>query len=215
MVVAIDGPSGVGKSTVSRRVAKELGARYIDTGAMYRAVALGLSDEGIKVDNVKGLDVFLNAMEFSFEGELVLLNDVDMTQKIREAEAGELASKYASLTKVRRRLVEMQRDYAKSGSVVMEGRDITTVVLPKADFKFFLTASPEVRAKRRLADEKSTDNRNIEEVAGDINARDERDSTRKDSPLKKAEDAIEIDTGLLSIDGVVEKIMGQIKERGL
>ena len=181
VVVAIDGPSGVGKSSVSKLLAKELNASYIDTGAMYRAVALGISDLGIKVDETGRIEKFLNSMEFVFKGERVFLNKVDLTEKIREGEAGALASKYSSLPVIRGRLVEMQRSYVGSASVVMEGRDITTVVLPGADIKFFLTASPKVRAKRRLMDEKNTDGREIEEIAQEINLRDERDSTRKDS----------------------------------
>lgn len=218
VVVAIDGPSGVGKSTVSRLLAERLSARYIDTGAMYRAVALGAFNEGILAEDCEPLEKFLRDMKFSFEGEnseRVILNGVDLTEKIRDAAAGELASRYSSLSILRRRLVRMQREYAKAGSVVMEGRDITTVVLPDADFKFFLTASPEIRARRRLMDEKSAPGRSIDEVARDINARDERDSTRKDSPLQKAKDAAIIDTGLLGIEGVVDKMMTLIDGRGI
>ena len=215
IVVAIDGPSGVGKSTVSRLLAERLKARYVDTGAMYRAVALGLSSDGINVDEFERIEKFLASMKFSFEDDRVILNNTDLTKRIREPRTSGLASKYSMLPAVRKRLVWMQKEYARFGSVVMEGRDITTVVLPEADIKFFLTASPEVRARRRQNDEKSTDERNLEEVVKDINARDERDTTRKESPLLKAVDAIEIDTGELSAEEVLVQMMNEIDKRGL
>ena len=212
--VAIDGPSGVGKSTVSRLLAEKLGALYVDTGAMYRAVALGADRAGIKADDEESLKDFLSTMELGFNGERVNLNGVDFTEMIRDAPVSVLASIYSSIPIVRARLVAIQRELAGSAKrVVMEGRDIGTVVLPGAEIKFFLIASEEVRAARRLGDEKSLDDRNIEDVAKDINARDLRDSTRKDSPLSIAEDAITIDTGILPIEGVVSKMMELIEKR--
>ncbi len=216
IIVAIDGPSGVGKSTVSRLLAKKLNAHYVDTGAMYRAIALGAMEAGIGIDDGEKLMEFLKHAKVVFDEGLVLLNGVDLTEKIREPGIGELASIYSSSPLVRGRLVFIQRKLAASASkVVMEGRDIGTVVLPEADIKFFLDASSEIRAARRQADEKSLDERSIEDVAEDMNERDLRDTTREDSPLKMADDAIRIDTGLLSIDDVVREMMTKIEERGL
>ena len=158
--VAIDGPSGVGKSTAAKRIASRLDALYVDTGAMYRAVAVGAFMAGIGPkdgpDGEGALREFLSSMELSVARERVSLDGVDLTERIREAEASELASRYSSLPIVRARLVDMQRELAASTKrVVMEGRDIGTVVLPDADIKFFLTAPDDVRAGRRHKDEKS------------------------------------------------------------
>lgn len=216
MTVAIDGPSGVGKSTVSKLLAGKLNAHYVDTGAMYRAVALAANDARIRSDEVEKLKDFLVKMKFVFEEGMVVINGVDLTQRIREPVVGELASIYSSSPLVRGRLVAIQRKMASSASkLVMEGRDIGTVVLPEADIKFFLDASFEIRAARRQADEMSPEDRSIEDISKDMEARDERDSTRGDSPLKIADDAILIDTGLLIIDDVVEKMMTSIEQRGL
>ena len=212
--IAIDGPSGVGKSTVAKRIAEKLAALYVDTGAMYRAVALGADMAGIKADDEEALMDFLSTMELGFDGERVALNGVDFTDKIREAPADELSSIYSSLPAVRTRLVDIQRELAGSANrVVMEGRDIGTVVLPKAEIKFFLDAPEDARAHRRLNDEKSTGKESIEEVDSAMRLRDLRDKTRKESPLKSADDAVFIDTADLNVDGVVEIMMGLIEER--
>lgn len=214
--VAIDGPSGVGKSTVSRLLADKLNAHYVDTGAMYRAVALGACEEGIGVEDGERLMEFLTKVKLVFDEGLVLLNDVDLTQRIRESGVGELASVYSTSPLVRGRLVFIQRKLAASASkLVMEGRDIGTVVLPDADIKFFLDASFEIRAARRHADEKNLVDLNMADIADELNERDLRDTTRVDSPLKMADDAIRIDTGLLTIDEVVNEMMRRIEERGL
>jgi cytidylate kinase len=214
--IAIDGPSGVGKSTVSRLLADKLNAHYVDTGAMYRAVAIGLDEAGVDVHDGEQLMEYLKAVNLVFDGGLVLLNDVDFTERIREPGVGALASKYSASTLVRGRLVFIQRKLAASASkLVMEGRDIGTVVLPEADMKFFLDASVDVRAKRRHADEKNLVDLSLEDIEDELNERDTRDTTREDSPLKMADDAVRIDTGLLTIDEVLSEMMRMIEERGL
>ncbi|MEE9543451.1 MAG: (d)CMP kinase [Thermodesulfobacteriota bacterium] len=212
--VAIDGPSGVGKSTVALRVAEKLDALYIDTGAMYRAVAVGADMAGIGLGDEEVLNDFLSTMELGFNGDRIALNGVDFTEKIREPRASELASIYSSISIVRARLVEIQKELAASADrVVMEGRDIGTVVLIDADIKFFLTASVEVRTQRRVHDEKSLCKETKEDVDSAMRLRDLRDKTRKDSPLKKAPDAVEVDTAGLNIEGVVDIMLNLIEER--
>jgi cytidylate kinase len=212
--VAIDGPSGVGKSTVSRRLAEKLGALYIDTGAMYRATAIGADRAGVDPNDEAGLSEFLSTMELGFIGERIHLNGVDFTGEIRGAKADKLASIYSSLPAVRSRLVDIQRELAsKAERIVMEGRDIGTVVLKEAEIKFFLTATEEVRASRRYTDEKSAGKESLEDIGSAMRERDLRDKTRKASPLVKAKDAKEIDTGALDIDGVVDLMMKHIEER--
>jgi CMP/dCMP kinase len=200
MVVAIDGPAGAGKSTVARAVADALDFTYLDSGAMYRAVALDLLQKGgTASEQAKELDIEL--------GDRVVANGRDVTEAIRSPEVSEAASRIATNEKVREALVEKQRALLAQGDWVVEGRDIGTVVAPDADVKVFLTASPEERARRRAA-ELGTD---VETVQRDQALRDAQDRSREHSPLVKAPDAKEIDTTGLSVDEVVARIVELVR----
>ena len=215
--VAIDGPAGAGKSTVSKAAAKELEFLYIDTGAMYRAAALFALNNGIDVVNnaeelvklLGGMDI---AIDYDKRGQRVFLNGIDVSDEIRTNEISKGASNVAKIPKVRERLVKLQQDMAKKGNVIMDGRDICSTVLPNASVKIFLTASVDSRAKRRYKElmEKGMDT-TFETVKLDIAARDKNDSEREVSPLKRAEDAVLVDTSDMSFDEVVEKIKDMIK----
>jgi len=210
-VIAIDGPSGVGKTTVSKLVAKKLDFRYVDTGAMYRAVALGAVDEGVNIDDEGELKKFLSRADLSFGGgERILLNGRDYTKKIREPLSGELASRVSSKKAVREFLVGLQRRLGKEGRVVMEGRDIGTVVFPDADVKVFLDARAAVREKRRHGE---LSGYRFDEVAKGIEERDRRDRERVHSPLRPADDAVYVDTTDMGIEEVAERLLNIIKER--
>ena len=211
MNVAIDGPAGAGKSTIAKLVAKKLGLVYVDTGAMYRAVALFLLESGIDVndkaavaDKVKGANV-----DIKYEDGIqnVYLNGVNVTGRLREEAVGNTASLTSAVPEVRAQIFSLQRGLAERGGVIMDGRDIGTVVMPDADVKIYLTASSEVRANRRVKElqEKGVE-ANFEEIKKDIEERDHRDMTREISPLKQAEDAILVDTSDMTIEEVVEKI---------
>ncbi len=200
MVVAIDGPAGAGKSTVARALAAELGFTYLDSGAMYRCVAMAARERGAQPAAVaEGLSIEL--------GGRVLLDGRDVTEAIRTREVGELASRAAADPAVRRSMVAKQRELLAQGDWVAEGRDIGTVVAPDADVKVFLEASPEERARRR-ASELGADPRT---VLAEQTMRDERDRTRTDSPLAAARDATTLDTTGLSIDEVVERIAAMVR----
>ncbi|MDR1018388.1 MAG: (d)CMP kinase [Lachnospiraceae bacterium] len=215
--IAIDGPSGAGKSTIAKLVAKERGAIYVDTGAMYRALAIFFIDNGIDGDDknlvankVKSANVELKYIDGV---QKVILNGEDVTARLRKEEVGNMASKTSSVPEVRKALLELQRDMAKKNDVVMDGRDIGTMVLPNADLKIFLTASSDVRAKRRydeLVEKGETPD--FDSIKADIEERDYRDSHREIAPLKKADDAIEIDSSNMSIEEVVDEIVKAIKE---
>ena len=213
LVIAIDGPSGSGKTTVSRRLAEELGFRYVDTGAMYRAVALSVYEAGVDIESDAALDAFCSeaTVEYVVETGAISVNGKDYTDKIRSLEAGRAASVVSSKSPVRRLLVDYQRGLAKGGSLVMEGRDIGTVVLPGADLKIFLTAEHGVRAGRRHGE--LGPGVTAAHVSVEIDARDRRDTERADSPLKKADNAVSIDTGSLDVEGVVGHILDCIEER--
>lgn len=213
LVIAIDGPSGSGKTTVSRLLAEELGLRYVDTGAMYRAVALAVYEAGIDIESAEAIETFCSevAVEYDTDTGAIVINGKDYTGEIRSLEAGRAASIVSSKSAVRRLLVDYQRGLAREGAVVMEGRDIGTVVLPGADLKIFLTAPSGVRAGRRHVE--LGPDVTAARVSSEIDARDRRDTTRTDSPLKKAEDALGIDTSSLDANGVVTKILGYIEER--
>lgn len=208
IVVAIDGPSGVGKTTISKRVADRFSLKYVDTGAMYRALAVGAEEAGVDIDNDESLSEYLSSIEITFKDGRIYLNGKDLTERIREPDAGVLASKASSKTLVRDFLVAEQRRLGLGGGVVMEGRDIGTVVFPDADLKIFLTAREDVRALRRHGDymEKGITGKGVGEVKEELNARDKRDTTRANSPLVKASDAVTVDTSEMTIEGVVEKI---------
>ncbi len=215
-VIAIDGPSGVGKSTVARLLSQRLKFRYIDTGAMYRAVAVAASEAGIDIDSDEELENFLRGVSIHFgEDNKIFLNDRDLTRTIREPHAGPLASRVSQKRPVREFLAALQRTLGEGGNVVMEGRDIGTVVFPDADVKIFLDAASAVRAGRRRLELEQTagiEPERLEEVAHELEKRDRRDSTRTLAPLKKAADAVYVDTSELSVEDVVQRIMEIVKE---
>jgi CMP/dCMP kinase len=216
-IVAIDGPAGAGKSTVAKRVADRLGFIYIDTGAMYRAVAWKTVQEGVPLSDEDAITVISERMTIRFDrsnGQRVTADGIDVSEAIRTAEVTRLSSPVSAISGVRRRLVDMQREMACSGGVVMEGRDIGTVVFPNAEVKVFLTASPEERARRRHLEltEKGVES-SVDDLIGQMRERDHRDSTREDSPLKQADDAIAVDTDGLTIDQVVDTILSLCKKR--
>lgn len=210
--VAIDGPAGAGKSTIAKLVAKEFDLMYINTGAMYRAVALVARDNNIDDTNIEGLCSLIDTLDMRFENDDLILNDVNIQEQITMPEISAIVSKYASIQEVRTKLVKLQRDMSSKFDVIMDGRDIGTVVLKDSKFKFFLTATPEARAERRY---KELNNRgldvNYSTILEDIIKRDYTDSNRQIDPLRKADDAIEIDTTGLSISEVIEKICLNIK----
>jgi len=212
--IAIDGPGGVGKTTVSKRVAELLGFAYVDTGAMYRAAAVAADDAGIAPDDAEAIARFASTLDAGFESGTgrVTINGADYTGRIRGEEAGSLASTYSALAPVREALTTAMRAIASTGPVVMEGRDIGTVVLPGAGLKVFLDADPAVRAERRHAELGGAD---VETVGKKIEERDLRDSTRAAAPLKRADDAVVVDTTGLAIDEVVERIMELARSRGI
>ncbi len=217
--IAIDGPAGAGKSTIAKLVSKTFGIIYLDTGAMYRAVALKAVNEGIDTSSVSALSKLVECIDikidYSMGEQRIFVDGKDVTSLIRTPEVSIGASNVAVVPEVRLKMVELQRAIAKENSVVMDGRDIGTYVLPDADFKFFLTASVEERAKRRFLEQtqKGLTGISLEEVKKDIEYRDNNDSNREFAPLKKADDAIEVDTTSLNIEQVAEKIIGYIKDR--
>ncbi len=207
--IAIDGPAGAGKSTIARRLAKELGYYYVDTGAIYRTVAYFLDLLGISPKDVDGVERYLDeltiAIEYDEEGKQhMLMNGMDVTDDIRTPDISQKASLVSAHAMVRDMLLDMQRDLAKKHNVIMDGRDIGTVVLPRATVKIFLTASAEVRAQRRTAELIAKgQNANFNQVLKDIQQRDYQDSHRPIAPLKQAKDAVLLDTSDLDIEGVV------------
>jgi CMP/dCMP kinase len=209
IIVAIDGPAGAGKSTVARAVAARMGFLHVDSGAMYRAVALWALENNIDpADDHKVVPLTENAAIVLDNGR-VELNGRDVSAAIRRPEVSAAASKVAAIPGVRRELVRKQQQYAERVSVVMEGRDIGTVVYPRAQVKIYLDASPEVRARRRV-DELGGD---YNEVLNEIIGRDRRDATRADSPLRQAEDAVYLDTGALSQEEVIGAVLRIVREK--
>lgn len=207
-VIAIDGPAGAGKTTVAKLLAERLNITYVNTGAMYRAVALiyRRRNDGDPVEIAESLKI-------EFRGDRVFLEGEDITDELYTPEMSKLSSDLSAISGVRRALVTRQREQALSGPVVMEGRDIGTVVFPDAEVKFFLTASSEERARRRK--QQFGDPRPLEEIKKEIEERDLQDSTRADSPLCPAEDAIVIDTTGVPLERVLEILIKHIREKGL
>lgn len=211
-LIAIDGPAGAGKSTVAKLVAARLKINYLDTGAMYRAVALYLNSKNLSPSD--DLSNALDHVEFRYENGDLYLNGTKVADQIRSAQAGKLASDFAVNPSVRSRLTDLQRKICRNGQFVVEGRDIGTVVLPHAQVKIFLTASFEERVKRRLKELQGKGvNLTFEEVANLMRLRDEQDSKRSLAPMKPAEDAIIIDTTGKSIEQVVEEICQIVSRR--
>jgi len=214
MIIAIDGPSGSGKSTLGRMLARELNLLYIDTGSMYRAVALATLEAAIDPTDSEAVVTVAGVAEIDLEGDpdslKVLLNDRDVTEEIRTERVTAMSSVVSTIPGVRRAMVERQREMGQRGAV-LNGRDIGTVVFPNADIKFFLTASPEERAERRFNEDRLTNaNVSFEQTMTEMIERDRRDSTRVDSPLKVAEDAIVIDSSALSIEEVFARMMEHV-----
>lgn len=209
--VAIDGPAGAGKSTIAKLVAKEKGYIYVDTGAMYRGLAIHFLDKGIVAeDTEKIVDACQDAdVTICYENgvQQVYLNGVNITSRLRDEAVGNMASKSSALPAVRAKLLELQRNLARTQDVIMDGRDIGTCVLPEADVKVYLTASVETRAKRRYDElvEKGV-SCDLNEIAKDIEERDHRDMTREIAPLKQAEDAVLVDSSDMTIEEVVKAI---------
>ncbi len=216
--IAIDGPAGAGKSTIAKSLAKKLDMIYVDTGAMYRAMGLYFLEKHIAEDDVEAIEAELDNVTVSIEyvnGEqLVILNGRNVNGQIRTQEVGQMASATSVHKKVREKMVELQQKLAETTSVVMDGRDIGTVVLPKAEVKIYLTASSDVRAKRRF-DEMTAKGVvcEFEELKKQIEERDYRDMHRENSPLCKAEDAVELDTSELSIEEVLGRMQEIIEEK--
>lgn len=209
LIVAIDGPAGAGKSTIARSLARRLGATYIDTGAMYRAVALWALRAGIPLDDMHKLEQLARESSIEFASDSIQLNGEDVTAAIREPAVTDAASKVSMVPGVRRALRAQQRRIAEENSVVMEGRDIGTVVFPEAQVKIFLDADPQVRAGRRAREIGAA----LDRVARDIAERDARDRSRREAPLTQAPDAEYIDSTRLTPEQVEEAILKIIRRR--
>ena len=210
--VAIDGPAGAGKSTIARRLAAELGYRYVDTGAIYRTVAYFMDLWGVSPKDVDGVNRYIDELtveiEYDEDGlQHMIMNGMDVTKDIRTPDISQKASLISAHACVRDMLLDMQRELAEQNNVVMDGRDIGTVVLPRATVKIFLTASPEVRAKRR-SDELSAKGPKVDynKVLKDIQQRDYQDTHREIAPLKMSRDSIKVDTSDMTIEEVLEKL---------
>ena len=209
--IAIDGPAGSGKSTIAKIIAKKLNITYLDTGSMYRAFTYYALENNVESDDKNGIDKLLNSIDLVLDKGNVFVNDKDVTKEIRYENIDKNVSKYAAIKEVREKMVNIQRDISKGKSVIMDGRDIGSVVLPNADFKFYMDASAEERAKRRYL-------QNIErgkevpydDILKDIKLRDENDKNREVDPLVICEDATIIDTSNMTIDEVVNFIINKV-----
>ena len=214
--IAIDGPAGAGKSTIAKAVAKRMGFVYVDTGALYRAVGLYMLDRGISIDDaeevVKALPEITVDIEYMDEAQQVILCGKNVTSRLRTQEVGEAASVTSQYPEVREKLMELQRSLAERYDVVMDGRDIGTVVLPDADLKIYLTADSRIRAKRRY-DELIGKGEKAEfsEILKEVEERDRRDMNRETAPLKKADDAVEVDSSCMTVSEVEDRIRELIR----
>lgn len=210
--VAIDGPAGAGKSTIAKLVSKEFNLMYINTGAMYRAVALKAKENNLSPSDIEKICDLIETMKMEFKEDDLILNGENVQDKITVPEISSIVSEYAKIKEVREKLVKLQREMSKKFNVIMDGRDIGTVVLKDAPFKFFLTATAEERAHRRFLELKGRDIPcDYDKILSDIIERDYKDSHRETDPLRKADDAIEIDTTGLNIKEVTEKINSYIR----
>lgn len=214
ITVAIDGPAGAGKSTIAKMVGNKFNLMYINTGAMYRAITLKAMEMKISSNNIQALCKLIDGLEMHFENDKLILNGENVEDKITMPIISQNVSEYAAVSEVREKLVFLQRKMSERYNVIMDGRDIGTVVLKDAPFKFYLTASPEERANRRYIELK---NKNLDvqydKILQEIKERDYVDSNRKINPLRKAEDAIEIDTTYLNIEEVIDKICRHISKQ--
>lgn len=218
LIIAIDGPAGAGKSTVAKHLASHFGLLNLETGAMYRAFALKALAQGMDLDNAAALEQLAAKTTITLEpmpnGNRVLLDGEDITNRIRETEVTQAASRVSVHPAIRTWMVDLQRNLGKNGGVVMEGRDIGTVVFPDADLKFFLDASPEARSQRRY-EQAPTAATSSETIAKELRERDERDRNRAQSPLRPAPDAIIVDSTFLSLEEVLSKIEAIVRARHL
>lgn len=213
LIVAIDGPAGSGKSTIAKLLAKKYNLTYIDTGAMYRMITLYLLENNIDISDLKEVERVLNTVNLDMQGDKFYLDNVDVSTKIREKRINDNVSKVASIKIVRSNLVDLQRKISNNKDVILDGRDVGTVIFPNAQVKIFLIASPEERARRRYNEflEKKTEI-TYDEVLKSIKERDHIDSTRDESPFVKADDAIELDSTNLTIEDVVNFISKEIEK---
>lgn len=210
--IAVDGPAGSGKSTVAQKVAEKLGLLYLDSGAMYRAVTVLAIENGVEKDIPELIKLAKKChIEFSENGKSIFLNSKDISTQIRSPEVNKLVADIAKVPQIRTEIVRHQRRIGDEGSIIAEGRDLTTIVFPDADYKFYLDASVKERAKRRYAELLSQNvNTTLESVEEAIRTRDEKDTTRKHSPLREAQDAICVDTTGMTIDEVVDYIISKV-----
>lgn len=213
LIIAIDGPAGSGKSTIAKLLAKKYDLTYIDTGAMYRMITLYLLENNIDISDLKEVERVLNTVNLDMQGDKFYLDNVDVSTKIREKRINDNVSKVASIKIVRSNLVDLQRKISNNKDVILDGRDVGTVIFPNAQVKIFLIASPEERARRRYNEflEKKTEI-TYDEVLKSIKERDHIDSTRDESPFVKADDAIELDSTNLTIEDVINFISKEIEK---
>lgn len=214
MIVTMDGPAGSGKSTAARQLAERLGFGFLDTGAMYRAVAYFTLEHGLSLEDAAGIGNLAQSLRMMFDGDRLLVNGNDVTEHLRSAEVTGSASRVAVLPAVREALVKLQREAVRGKNIVTEGRDQGTVVFPNAECKFFITADPKERARRRLLELKEQGQTiNEDEVLRQIRERDERDASRKIAPLKPAPDALIIDTTGVELGDVLDRLEQIVRER--
>lgn len=208
MIIAVDGPAGSGKSTISKLLAKELGLVYLDTGAMYRLFTLKMLKENVSFSDSHKIDELLENLNINIENDRFYLDEKDVSEEIRKTDVAENVSKTAAIKEVREKMVNLQREFSKSKNVILDGRDIGTVVFPEADIKIFLVADAKERAERRFEElQEKGENISLDNIYENILKRDRLDSTRENSPLKKANDAIEVDTTGKNIEEVKNIIL--------
>ena len=215
MIIAVDGPAGSGKSTISKLLAKELGLVYLDTGAMYRLFTLKMLKENISFSDSDKINELLENLNINIENDRFYLDEKDVSEEIRKTDIAENVSKTAAIKEVREKMVNLQREFSKSKNVILDGRDSGTVVFPEADIKIFLVADAEERAERRFKElQEKEENISLDNIYENILKRDKLDSTRENSPLKKANDAIEVDTTGKNIEEVKNIILNLYNNKG-